>query len=45
MMLALLCLSLPGEAGVKPGDFITPENSAQVKISFHRVSSTESSTA
>src|SRR6204780_5427422 len=30
MMLALLCLSLPGEAGVKPGDFITPENSAQV---------------
>src|SRR5271156_1944974 len=31
MMLALLCLSLPGEAGVKPGDFITPDNSAQVK--------------
>ena len=30
MMLALLCLSLPGEAGVKPGDFITPDNSAQV---------------
>src|SRR3984885_7887504 len=31
MMLALLCLSLPGVAGVKPGDFITPNNSAQVK--------------
>ena len=30
MMLALLCLSLPGEAGVKPGDFITPDNAAQV---------------
>ena len=30
MMLALLCLSLPGEAGVKPGDFITPDNGAQV---------------
>src|SRR5271169_580392 len=30
MMLALLCLSLPARAGVKPGDFITPDNSAQV---------------
>jgi hypothetical protein len=30
-LLALVALSLPGEAGVKPGDFITPENAAQVK--------------
>ena len=30
-MLALVAISLPGEAGVKPGDFITPDNSAQVK--------------
>src|ERR1700724_4153097 len=30
-LLALAAMSLPGEAGVKPGDFITPDNSAQVK--------------
>src|ERR1017187_4887563 len=30
-LLALAALSLPGEAGVKPGDFITPDNAAQVK--------------
>ena len=30
-LLALVALSLPGEAGVKPGDFITPENASQVK--------------
>src|ERR1035437_4979919 len=30
-LLALAALSLPGEAGVKPGDFITPENASQVK--------------
>ena len=30
-LLALAALSLPGEAGVKPGDFITPDNSAQVR--------------
>src|SRR5208283_2701302 len=30
-LLALAALSLPGEAGVKPGDFITPDNASQVK--------------
>ena len=30
-MLALAALSLPSEAGVKPGDFITPDNASQVK--------------
>src|SRR5271165_7423434 len=30
-LLALMALSLPGEAGVKPGDFITPDNASQVK--------------
>ncbi len=30
-LLALAALSLPGEAGVRPGDFITPNNAAQVK--------------
>src|ERR1700677_4368560 len=29
-LLALMAMSLPGEAGVKPGDFITPENGSQV---------------
>ena len=29
-LLALTAWSLPGEAGVKPGDFITPENASQV---------------
>src|SRR5271156_6199502 len=29
-LLALAAMSLPGEAGVKPGDFITPDNAAQV---------------
>ena len=31
VLLALMAMSLPGEAGVKPGDFITPENGAQVR--------------
>src|ERR1700724_3823643 len=30
-LLALAAMSLPGEAGVKPGDFINPDNAAQVK--------------
>jgi len=30
-LLALVAWSLPGEAGVKPGDFITPDNASQVK--------------
>src|SRR5271157_880243 len=30
-LLALAAWSLPGEAGVKPGDFITPHNASQVK--------------
>src|SRR5260370_1797838 len=30
-LIALMAMTLPGEAGVKPGDFITPDNSAQVK--------------
>jgi hypothetical protein len=30
-LLALAALSLPGEAGVKPGDFINPDNAAKVK--------------
>jgi hypothetical protein len=30
-LLALAAMSLPGEAGVKPGDFITPDNASQVK--------------
>src|SRR3984893_16844869 len=30
-LLALAAMSLPGEAGVKPGDFINPDNSAKVK--------------
>jgi len=28
-LLALVALSLPGEAGVKPGDFITPDNASR----------------
>ena len=30
-LLALAAWSLPGEAAVKPGDFITPDNASQVK--------------
>src|SRR6202167_892143 len=30
-LLALMAMSLPGEAGVKPGDFINPENSYNVR--------------
>ena len=30
-LLALASMSLPVEAGVKPGDFITPDNASQVK--------------
>jgi len=30
-LLALAALSLPVEAGVKPGDFITPDNASQVR--------------
>src|SRR5215469_18884655 len=30
-LLTLLAISLPGEAGVKPGDFITSDSAAQVK--------------
>ncbi|MGC1399032.1 hypothetical protein, partial [Candidatus Binatus sp.] len=30
-LLAFMAMSLPGQAGVKPGDFITPDNAAQVK--------------
>ena len=34
-LLALAAMSLPGEAGVKPGDFITVDNASQVKDLFH----------
>ncbi len=30
-LLVLVALSLPAGAGVKPGDFITPDNASQVK--------------
>ena len=30
-LLALATMSLPGEAGVKPGDFITADNASQVR--------------
>ena len=30
-LLALMAMSLPGEAGVKPGDFITSSNAYQVQ--------------
>jgi hypothetical protein len=30
-LLTLAAMSLPGEAGVKPGDFITPDNASRVK--------------
>ncbi|MGB0061297.1 DUF1329 domain-containing protein [Candidatus Binatus sp.] len=30
-LLVLAAMSLPSEAGVKPGDFITPDNASQVK--------------
>jgi len=30
-ILALVAMSLPGEAGVKPGDFITPDNASKVQ--------------
>ena len=43
-ILALVAMSLPGEAGVKPGDFITRTTRPRCRNWFHPASTTKCST-